>query len=85
MAQGSVLTIRPIRSFASPATSRIRHVESLAVPGLVSHNWTFGAGHIDLAIGPSNVTQPAGCAWRYGTHADIHLRPAAAPGWDQLG
>ena len=56
MAQGSVLTIRPIRSFASLATSRARHVESLAVPGPVSHNWTFGADHIDLAIGPTNAT-----------------------------
>ena len=59
MAQGSVLKIRPIRSFASPATSRVRHVESLAVPGPVSHNWTFGAGHIDLAIGPTNATELA--------------------------
>ena len=33
--------------------------ESLAVPGPVSHNWTFGMSHIDLAIGPTDATESA--------------------------
>ena len=33
--------------------------ESLAVLGPVSHNWTFGMSHIDLAIGPTDATESA--------------------------
>lgn len=33
--------------------------ESLAVPGPVSHNWTFGMSHIDLVIGPTDATESA--------------------------